>query len=340
MAKCANCQKTILVSEFKAAGTRYCSEACADKALLPAFADALEAPPQPTTAIPRGAAPRTGPDDALLVDREGVKPGLVIAIGVVVAIVLSLGLHALESMADGQLRGLNIWIVLPIGAALNGALITAGFFAASRLLDTRPRASTYAAAIATAGLLCWITYFISYYTMTDETGAPVRDFLGFGEFMQVIIENSTVNLGRTSRTAVTAGGWGYALYAADWIGFMIGAWFVVRWAGAKPFCARCGRFMAKLGRIARSGDDRAAAGAALNAVLANLDANNPQRAVEALKAFGAPDEKSFFAVAIECHACPMCKDYAGTVTTTLAGRKARRESSSVPFAGNGEIQLS
>ena len=132
---------------------------------------------------------------------------------------------------------------------------------------------------------------------------------------------------------------GYALFAADWIGFMVGAWFVVRWAGLKPFCARCGRFMAKLGRVARSGDDGAAAGTALNAVLANMDANNPQRAIEALKAFGTADEKSFFAVAIECHGCPMCKDYAGTVTTTLAGMKARRESSSVPFEGNGDINL-
>jgi hypothetical protein len=340
MPSCPTCHKRLLLTGFKAAGTRYCSEACADAALLPAFTAALEAPPPRTTEIPRGTATaRTGPDDALLVDREGVKPGLVIAVGVVAAVLLSVGLHALESMAEGQLRGINLWIVLPIGAALNGGLITAGFFAAARLLDTRPRLSTYVAAIATAGVLCWLTYVISYWTMTDESGAPVRDTLGLGEFMGILAEHSTIQLGRTRSSAVTAGNWGYALFAADWIGFMLGAWAVVRWAGSKPFCARCGRFMTRIGLLGRSGDDPAAAGATLNAVHAHLGANNPQRAVEALKAFGSADQKSYFAVTMKCHGCPMCKDYSAVVTTTLKGSRARRELHRADFDGNGQPDL-
>lgn len=319
MAKCAHCDKRILLSELKVGETRYCGEACADAAQLPAFTAAMESTKAQTTPVPMPSAMRTGPDDSMLIDKEGAKPGLVIAIGILVALLLSLGLHAVESSIEAQLRGLN--------------------FAAIRLLDSPPRMMTFIAACATAALLCWLTFAISYFTMTDEDGTPVREFFSFTEFMQVIIENSEISLGRGKKSAVTAGGWGYALYAADCIGFALGAWFVVRAAGAKPFCEKCGRFMAKLGLVSRTGNEAAAAGATAGAMYEQLGANNAQRAVETLQSFGSADEKSFFGIALECHACPMCKDYRAIVTTTLMGAKARRELHKAEYAGNGEIRL-
>lgn len=339
MAKCAQCDKRILLGGLKVGETRYCSEACADAAHLPAFTAAMESTKVQTTPVPMPTALRTGPDDSMLVDKEGAKPGLVIAIGILVALLLSIGLHAIESSLEAQLRGLNFAVILPVGAALNGAIISVGYFAAIRLLDSPPRISTFLAACVSAALLCWLTFVISYYTMTDEDGTPVREFLSFTEFMQVIIENSEISLGRGKKSAVTAGGWGYALYAADCIGFALGAWFVVRAAGAKPFCAKCGRFMAKLGNIMRTGNDPAAAGATVGAMYEHLGVNNAQRAVETLNAFGEPSEKSFFGITLECHGCPMCKDYNAVVTTTLAGAKARRELHAAEYPGNGEIRM-
>ena len=345
MAKCAQCDKRLLVSGLKVADIHYCSEACADNALVPAFTAAVEsagAKPTPNPAPARNNARstvHTGPTDAMLIDRQGTKPGLVIGIGVIVAIVLSVAIHALESLADGQMRGLNLWIILPIGAALNGATITVGYFAAIRLLDSPPRRATYIAACVTAAILCWLTFVISYFTMTDDDGTPIRSVVSFTEFMQVVIENSTVTLGKTRSSAVTAGRWGYALYAADCIGFVAGAWFVVRYAGAKPFCEKCGRFMSRLGVINRSANDAVAAGSTVGAMYDHLGANNAQRAVETLNAFGAPDHRSFFGIAMECHACPMCKDYDVTVTTSLAGKKHRRELNTATFPGNGDVQL-
>ena len=339
MAKCAHCDKRILLSELKVGETRYCGEACADAAQLPAFTAAMESTKAQTTPVPMPSAMRTGPDDSMLVDKEGAKPGLVIAIGILVALLLSLGLHAVESSIEAQLRGLNFAVILPVGAALNGAIISVGYFAAIRLLDSPPRMMTFIAACATAALLCWLTFVISYFTMTAEDGTPVRGYLSFTEFMQVIIENSEISLGRGKKSAVTAGGWGYALYAADCIGFAVGAWFVVRAAGAKPYCQKCGRFMAKLGRVVRSGDDAAAAGATAGAMYEHLGANNAQRAAETLQSFGSADEKSFFALSLECHGCPMCKDYNAVVATTLKGAKARRELHKAEYDGNGEIRL-
>ena len=339
MAKCAHCEKRILLGELKVGETRYCSEACADAAQLPAFTAAMESSKVQTTPVPIPSAMRTGPDDSMLVDKEGAKPGLVIAIGILVAVLLSIGLHAVESSIEAQLRGLNFAVILPVGAAINGAIISAGFFAAIRLLDVPPRMTTFIAACATAAILCWLTFVISYFTMTAEDGTPVRDYLGFGEFMQIIAEESTITLGKGKNSAVTAGKWGYALYAADCIGFALGAWFVVRAAGAKPFCEKCGRFMAKLGLVSRTGNEAAAAGATAGAMYEHLGANNAQRAVETLQAYGNADEKSFFGIALECHACPMCKDYHAIVTTTLKGTKARRELHKAEYAGNGEIRL-
>ena len=339
MAKCAHCDKRILLSELKVGDTRYCGEACADAAQLPAFTAALESTKVQTTRVPMPSAMRAGPDDSMLVDKEGAKPGLVIAIGFIVAVLLSLGLHSIESSIEWQLRGLNYAVILPIGAALNGAIISVGYFAAIRLLDSPPRMMTFIAACATAAILCWLTFVISYFTMTAEDGTPVRDYFGFGEFMQIIAEESTITLGKGKNSAVTAGKWGYALYAADCIGFMLGAWFVVRAAGAKPYCQKCGRFMAKLGRVVRSGDDAAAAGATAGAIYEHLGANNAQRAVETLQSFGSADEKSFFALSLECHGCPMCKDYNAVVATTLKGAKARRELHTAEYPGNGEIRL-
>jgi len=345
MAKCAQCGKRILLSGMKVADIHYCSESCADSALTPAFSAAIDNGIASTAASPapvRSSVP-TGPTDAMLIDRQGMqqgmKPGLVIGLGIVVAIALTVAMHALESLADGQMRGLNLWIVLPLGAALNGAIITSGFFAAIRLLDAPPRRATFVAACVTAGILCWLTYAISYCTMTDVDGTPIRSFVPFTEFMQTVIENSTFMLGKSKSSMVTAGRWGYALYAADCVGFMAGAWFVVRLAGAKPFCEKCGRFMSRLGIAHRSANDPVAAGSTVGAMTAHFGANNPQRAVEAFRAFGAPDHRSFFGIAMECHACPMCKDYDVKVTPSLAGKKRRRELDTASYSGNGDIQM-
>ena len=342
MAKCAACQKTILLGSTKVGDIAYCGEKCADATVIPAFHAAYDAATVQTTALPLPSAARTGPTDAMLVDREGTTPGLVIAIGLVVAILLSFGVHFAEASIDAQLRGFNLWVVLPIGAALNGAFISLGFFAAIRLLNSPPRVATYAAAIVAAGLLCWLTFVVSYFTMTDEDGTPVREFLGFLEFMKVIIEESQVYLGRSSKSATTVGGWGYALYAADCIGFMLGAWFTIRAAGAKPFCAKCWRFMTRIGSMQRTGNDPAAAGATLKAVHAHLGANNPQRAIDALAAFGDKGGKSYLGLTLECHGCPMCKDYTAVSGVNLAGSRARREleNAGATFAGNGDIRMS
>lgn len=339
MARCAECQKRILHGGIRAGDAHLCGPACADKALIPAFHAALEAPGPTTTPIPLPSATRPGPDDSMLVDREGAKPVLVIAIGIAVALLLSLGLHVAESAIEWQLRGLSFWVVLPVGAVLNGMIISAGFFGAIRLLNVPPRASTYVAASLAAGALCWLTWIASYLTLTDETGTPVRDLLGFGEFMKLIIEESSISLGRSGGSAVTAGKWGYALFAADCVGFMIGAWATVRMAGAKPYCAKCGRFMARIGRVARSSADPTSAGTTLHAMQAHLRANDPSRALEALGGFGAPDEKAFFGIGIDCHGCPACKDYRAVVTTTLAGAKARRAFLTEEFQGNGDVRL-
>lgn len=339
MATCAHCGKRILLSGTKVGDARYCREACADAAQLPAFTAAMQAATVATEPVPAPTPTPIGPSDSMLVDREGAKPGLVIATGVVVAILISIGLHAAESSLEAQLRGLNFAVILPVGAALNGAIVAIGFFAAVRLLDSPPRTATFVAACGAAVLLSWLTYAISYFTMTDEDGAPVRGFLSFPEFIRIIIENSEIALGRGKSSAVTAGRWGYALYAADCIGFAIGAWLVVRAAGAKPFCAKCGRFMAKLGRIARTGDDAAAAGATVGAMYGYLGANDAQRAADTLAAFGAAGEKSFFGVVLECHGCPMCKDYSAVVTTTLAGAKGRRGLHAAEYPGHGAIRL-
>ena len=342
MAKCVGCQKTILFGATKVGDGAYCGEKCADAAVMPAFAAAYDATVVQSTPTPLPSAARTGPDDALLVDREGTKPGLVIGIGLLVALLLSFGVHLAETGIDRQLRSINLWIVLPIGALLNGALISIGFFAAIRLLDSPPRMATYAAAAVGAGLLCWLTFVASYLTMTDDDGTAIREVMGFGEYMQVVIEESRVMLGRSSRSATTVGSWGYALYAVDCLGFMAGAWFVIRAAGMKPFCAKCGRFMTRLGALMRSSNDPTAAGATLKAVHAHLAANNPQRAVDALSEFGAKDHRSYVGLSLECHGCPMCKDYTAVTTVNLAGSRGRREveDAGARFEGNGNIGLS
>jgi hypothetical protein len=71
----------------------------------------------------------------------------------------------------------------------------------------------------------------------------------------------------------------------------------------------------------------------------HLGGNNAQRAVETLNAFGERNDKSFLGITLECHGCPMCKDYTAVVTTTLAGAKARRELHAAEYPGNGEIRM-
>lgn len=339
MSKCAHCGKRILFGGVKSPDAIHCNKACAAAAQIPLFTEAMESASIKTTPVPMPTPRRSGPDDSMLVDRQGVKPGLVIAIGIITAVALSLGLHFAESSLDRQLRGLNFWIIIPIGAALNGAIISIGFFAAIRLLDAPPRLTTYLAACVSALLLSWLTFAIFYFTATDDQANPIRSTVSFTEFMQAIIESSQIRIGKRASSTVTAGTWGYALYAADCIGFMIGAGAMVYFAGLKPFCAKCDRFMSNLGSLSRSSDDAATAGATAGVAILHLRANNAQQAVETLSAFGVSGEKSNFGISLACHRCPSCGDYKAELSATIVAEKNRNQLLKTECSGNGEVRL-
>ncbi|MFM7133753.1 MAG: hypothetical protein ACKO0W_05495, partial [Planctomycetota bacterium] len=69
----------------------------------------------------------------------------------------------------------------------------------------------------------------------------------------------------------------------------------------------------------------------------NLEANNPQGAVDAFAALGDKDSKAYLSLELECHGCAGCGDYAARTKVSVAGAKGPREVEGLgaEFSGNG-----
>jgi hypothetical protein len=348
MAKCANCDKSILMGGVKdeASGLRYCSNDCRFKAFFPRFFRAL------TSAITSASQPAKTPDQATNSDREGWEraefPGFADDGKDLLVVVLGLGgcaavaglVHSLVNLVGYPFHAQTVWFVIPVGAFLCGMVAGIGFWLALRLMNRLPRSSTFVAA-GLGGAGCYVLIYFLIWWRAEFPGGKVRDHVGFLPFFQQLIEHQQVRFGRGPGPGVELGKWGYPRFGINVLGFALGVVATVAIGGGKSYCSRCKRYLTRVGKQTRSGSNPDATAAALGPVISALLAGQIQEALELHS--DSPDEgkNGFWTSTIAVEACPGCGMHKAILTATVPGQRGPQAVSGFKYEGtsSGPLQV-
>ena len=86
------------------------------------------------------------------------------------------------------------------------------------------------------------------YTSLEVDGKFVRDFIPFGEYLRLTVENTTLTTyGRGGYHKFEKVGWfGYLLAAQEFVGFLIGGFVAYNALRSKAICPSCNLYLRKL----------------------------------------------------------------------------------------------
>ena len=201
-------------------------------------------------------------------------------------------LLVLQEATDFSLYGLTVLLVVPVGAILAGMVGATGYYAGARLVGCRPTAWLALNMVLVSAATFFLIHYLTYQT-SEFNGAPVRELVGFGEYLDLTVRNTVVKRARggDNGPGQPLGVWGYPLAALKVVGFALGGLAVFFILADKPYCRPCGRFLAGAGRRTRYHPDADEAEATVGRTLAGFDAADAghlQAALDAHATAGQP----------------------------------------------------
>lgn len=158
--------------------------------------------------------------------------------------------------------------VIPLGAIGAGFVAGIPYYAAARLVSYRPGYALTAVmmALAAAGFVGMFYAFFLKLTMNmDMKGGT------FIDFMQSYLSHVQIKRAGSSGEGTELGGFGYALFALQIVGFIAPFAAYTAILRLQSFCVPCDKFYKKIGRITKKFEDAEA----LNVFLGKLAALPP-----------------------------------------------------------------
>jgi hypothetical protein len=316
MARCAACGKNIRIGGVKELDVRYCNQACRGTAFFSQFNEALErAAALNPNVLPAVSAPPVAiatPEPAFEPDplARGAGEMAIIGVGFLgVAAVVALIWFIYEKV-QYPFFAQTFWFVVPIGALLCGMVAGSGFMLGHRMMNRLPTPVTYVAS-GFGGIAGYFLIFGLTWWFTSIGNVRLHDVVGFPQYLQVMVENQSIRF--RNGAPIDLGKWGYPRFAINLAGFAIGVMCMVAIAGGKAYCAKCRRYLTTVGSQTRTSSDPEAAAAALQPVIALLNAGRIQEALDRHSAWDAADRKGFFTTTIKVEMCGGCGMHVATL---------------------------
>lgn len=328
MTRCAKCDKRILMGGIKACEGTYCTSACAFGDFQPRFLEALAVAAEKTPNPFPNAAPPPKPKPELADWESENAPGMadslkdiiIIAAGLVVMALVVVVIREIHKVVQYPFYAQTFLFVFPLGAGLCGFVAGGGFWFLLRKFERLPNFLTYlAAALGGAAGFVFI-YFLMWMQLEDQ-GVPIRDEVGFVDFLRMAIENQAIKIGQGGGKPIELGKAGYVAFVLNVLGFGLGGVVAVSVAGAKAYCKNCRRYFRTVGTQKRSSHDPETTGSSLYPVIVGIQTGRLQEAVDLHAESGLADEKAFWSSTVTLEACPGCGLHKATLTGSIQAER-------------------
>ena len=164
-------------------------------------------------------------------------------------------------------------------------------------------------------LVSVFTYFAVHYLdyiALEIEDTPVREFLSFGEYMDISIRSTSMEFMRrgvaTGAETGELGNLGYGIAALQVLGFAFGGLGVYGYLVSRPYCRRCSRFMFRKGLQTRYTDDPKGVQASTAQVYSSIDSGDVRGAIQIHSLFGNREyaEDRYLRSWIEIMDCRQC----------------------------------
>jgi len=341
VAKCAICDKTVVLGGVKDAGVFYCSPACRFREFFPRFEAALaraaasDPSPMPLAAPSAKAGEPGGEEDGFSTGAGRGGDAFVILLGLGALAAFAFLIYYLVLLVGYPFHAQTFWFVVPIGAFLCGMAAGSGFWLALRSFNRLPTGWTYWAAVL-GGAFSYVLIYVFMWWLLEFQGVKVRDVVGFPAFLQSVLEHQRIHFGRAKGEGVELGKWGYPRFAINVVGFAMGVLTTVLIGGGKAYCPKCRRYLKTVGKQVRSSSNPEETAAALYPVIFGVSSGRLQEAVERHAASGTPGSKEFWTTTIVVEACPGCEEHHATLTASVPGERGPQAVNGFVFHGTSE----
>jgi hypothetical protein len=168
------------------------------------------------------------------------------------AMVVTCVLTAVANVLFSRILGINFftlkfWFIVPGGAGICGFLGASGAMLAARYFNIRPTGRDAIAMVVVAAATMVLIYYLDYATLVLANGRKASDLVDFATFVDLALTKSHMRAGRAVQIdAGEVGQWGYALAAAEFIGFLVGGAVTFLLIRDLPRCAECDSYLRKL----------------------------------------------------------------------------------------------
>jgi len=163
--------------------------------------------------------------------------------GLVTSLLTAVLVVFLSQLFGTEIFTWSVWVIIPIGAILTGALACSGYYFGSRFFNSRPTRALVAQAVVVAGLTQLLIYYLEYF------GAGLSDRMSFMQYLPLSLTQGQYSIGHVGTgSGFTVGSFGYVLAGIQFLGFLLGGGVMCAWLFQQPYCDKCSKYFKVLGK--------------------------------------------------------------------------------------------
>ncbi|RUX09236.1 hypothetical protein EOA27_24805 [Mesorhizobium sp. M2A.F.Ca.ET.037.01.1.1] len=172
--------------------------------------------------------------------------------GVAVSGLITFVMVVLAVIVVNNLTGFNVfsfsfWVVIPAGAVLTGVAAASGYYFGSLFFHTRPTWFLLVQILIVTAAAQLVIYYGEYRSLVLDDGTMASDAIGFWDYLDTYLRSMHLKAGHGGHIdSGEVGDFGYWLAVIDFIGFILGGFFVFFMLQTYPTCWKCSRYLRKI----------------------------------------------------------------------------------------------
>ncbi len=171
----------------------------------------------------------------------------VAAAGLITSLLTAVAVLLIETLTGYNIFSVRLWMVIPAGAALTGAMAASGFYFGSLYFHTRKADwPLLLQMVIIGGFTQLLIYYLQYSTLVLDNGVRASDIVPFTKFMDLALTKAHYHFGTMTDTG-DAGAFGYLMGAIQFLGFLFGGLVVFGFLLTRPVCDKCNTYLRLLG---------------------------------------------------------------------------------------------
>jgi len=169
--------------------------------------------------------------------------------GLITSVLTALGVVVIENLTTISIFTFNVWLVVPVGAMCTGMAAASGYYFGSLYFHRRPNWLLLVQMILIAGATQLLIYCLEYTTLVLDDGTKASALVSFARYLDISLTGAHYHIGRGGQVDTGAvGELGYWLAVIQFVGFLVGGFFIYVVLLSYPVCPKCQKYFRLLAK--------------------------------------------------------------------------------------------